>query len=220
MPWIDYGVARPVPNKALMYVLTNEQINLIANLVVGTNDVFSFQIPYPFYIDQRTEAVIAHRMDFYLRAQANFSGNSGNRNRLLINLQYSDREPAVDWNSAGEDAEDENIQAMFDGPFLVGFKSNVPIGATNITPIPIEVDDVQNVHYYPPDRDGLDMFFPVTIVLVNASSSTDVADLAVDTADFAGIEQFGMRIYFTTRKLTQQERDMMTSEYYGLVPFS
>lgn len=218
--WIDYGVPRRVPNNARMAVLTNEQINLIASLVVGTNDVFSGQIPGPFYVDQREEAIIFHRIDFYMRSALNFGGNAGARSRVLIDLQYSDMEPAADWNAVGEDTEDENIQAMFDGPFLVGQKFNLGVDTDAPEPVLVPVDGSQNVHYWPPDNDGLDAFFPVTFLLTNVSSSVDTVDLVVDAENFTNFEHFGIRYYFTTRPLTQKEKDMMTSEYYGIVPFA
>ncbi len=217
--WVDYGVPRRVPNSARTYTLTNEQCNFISNLVVGTNDIFSFQIPYPFYVDQREEAVVFHKIDFILRRNPLELSALSTQQRLTVDLQYSDKEPAADWNGLGEDVEDENIQAMFDGPFMIGLTGWSKAPDADAT-VPMVAPGLQltNVHYYPPDFNGLDAFFPVTAVLMNNSYDRDLVDQTADAADFGAQEGFYVRPYFTTRKLTAQEKDMMTSEYYGLVP--
>lgn len=219
--WYDYNPPRTVPNNALEYTLTNEQINLVASLVVGMNDVFSFQIPYPFYVDQREEAVIFHKLDFMQRSPVRTSPLSTDLARLQVDLQYSDKEPAANWDGNSEDVEDENTQAMFDGPFLIGWNNESAAPDADALLMTLFPDNsIKMCHYYPPDRDGLDAFFPVTVVLTNQSFSRDLLDQIADTADYAAFERFSMRCWFTTRKLTSKERDMMTSEYYGIVPFA
>lgn len=219
--WYVYGPERSIPNNARMYVLTNEQINFIASLVSGTNDVLSLQIPGPFYVDQRKEAIVFHRIDFIMREQFNTSPSALGRFKLAINLQYSDKEPAANWNNDGEDVEDENTQAMFDGPILVGHNNWSAEGDADATLMVVYPDtDMRCCMYYPPAKKGLDAFFPVTVVLVNASADRDLVDQAADVVTFSTFEQFSMRCWFTTRKLTKRERDMMTTDYYGLIPFS
>lgn len=219
--WVNYGAERRVSNDARMYVLTNEQINLIASLVTTTNDVFSFQIPYPFYLDQQEKAMIIERIDFIHREFNATSPKTTDNERLSVDLQYSDKEPAANWDGAGEDVEDENIQAMFDGPFIFGSDgwSGAPdADATLVVMVPGNY--ITNVHYYPPDNNGLDAFFPVTVVFTNMSYSRDLVDQTVDKATFAAFEAISLRIYFTTRNLTPQEKSLMATEYYGMVPFS
>ncbi len=219
--WVDYGVPKRVPNNSQMYVLTNEQLNFIASLVTTTNDVLSVQIPYPFYVDQREEAIVFHRLDFMLRTRDVGNPTAGTSQRLQIDLQYSDKEPAVDWDGAGEDGEDENIQAMFDGPFTIGAnKWTMAPDADATIPVAFPASNNINVHYYPPDNNGLDAFFPVTVVLTNASFDRDIEDQVADAATFSIFERFYIRCFFTTRKLTRQEKMMMNSEFYGLVPLS
>lgn len=222
MSWIDYGVARRVPNRDRMYVLTNEQINLIANLVTGTNDVFSFQLPAPFYIDQRREAMIYDRIDFIFRSKPVNSPSAGAYDRLQVDLQYSDKEPAADWDQSGEDVEDENIQAMFDGPFIFGLNGELMAPDTDATLAvnPGPSDHITNVHYYPPDDNGLDAFFPLTVVLSNATFDRDLVDQIGDVATFTAFEKVYIRPYFHTRNLTADEIALMTSEYYGMVPLA
>ncbi len=219
--WVDYGNPRDVPNDAMMYVLTNEQINFIAAMVRTTNDVFSFQMPYPFYIDQREQAIIFHRIDFIWRTRDFGTLSASVQNRLEINLQYSDKEPAVDYDGIGEDAEDENMQAMFDGPFVIG--DNKWSGAADVDATLAVVVPNSNtvcVHYYPPDKDGLDAFFPLTVVFVNQSFDRDLVDQTADIADFSLFERVSIRNYFTVRNLTSREKSLMNDEYYGLVPLS
>lgn len=219
--WVDYGVPRRVPSNARMYVLTNEQINFIASLVSGVNDIFSFQIPYPFYVNQQEKAIIYHRIDFILRRRNVGAISAGTLDKLSIDLQYSDKEPAADWDGAGEDGEDENIQAMFDGPFVVGFQGETMAPDTDATlAVLVPVNGLINVHYYPPDGNGLDAFFPVTVVMTNMSADRDLVDQIADAANFSLFESFYVRCYFTERQLTSREREMMQSEYYGLVPYS
>ncbi len=221
--WDVYGPERDVPTSAQMYVLTSEQFNWIASLVVGTNDVFTFQIPYPFYVDQQSQAIIFHRIDFIHRRTLLNSPSVSTRRRLQVDLQYSDKEPAADWDGAGEDTEDESIQAMFDGPFLVGESSEHGSSAPDAdATVPFLYPDsaITNVHYYPPDRNGLDAFFPVTVVLTNMSFSRDLVDEVADAEDNNAFDSLFLRCFFTTRNLTAQERAMMNSEYYGLVPLS
>lgn len=219
--WEDYGVPRRVPNSGRMFVLTNEQLRFIASLVTSTNDVLSVQIPYPFYIDQEEEAMIIDRMDFILRAKNNFGPTTGVQNILQVDLQYADKEPAADWDGAGEDVEDENIQAMFDGPFWFGITGWTGVGDADATiPLMVPSISVWNVHYFPPDRNGLDAFFPVTIVFTNTSYDRDLVDQNADPATFSFFERVYVRVFFTTRKLTAQEQSMIRSEFYGLVPLS
>lgn len=222
--WSDYGVPRRVSNKAQMYVLTNEQIGFIASLVTGTNDVFSFQIPMPFYIDQQNQAVIYERIDFIFRFNHLNDPTLSNQNRLQVDLQYSDKEPAANWDGSGEDVEDENIQAMFDGPFLFGQglrPTSAEIAAAGTTLIGVYPSiNSTSVHYYPPDSNGLDAFFPVTVVFTNQTFGRDVADQVADVGTFTAFENVSLRCYFRVRNLTPSEKALMTSEYYGLVPYS
>lgn len=221
MRWEDYGVPRRVSNKAQMYNLTNEQMGFIASLVTGTNDVFSFQIPYPFYIDQREEAIVIERMDFILRSIDHNQPGVSVQRRLQVDLQYSDKEPAADWNGAGEDIEDENIQAMFDGPFLFGADEPHMAGDTDATlAVLVPSSLLKNVHYYPPDNNGLDAFFPVTVVFTNMSYDRDLVDQIADAATFDWFERVGIRIFFHTRNLTPTEKSLLATEYYGMVPLS
>lgn len=219
--WEDYGVPRRVPNSGRMFVLTNEQLRFIASLVTSTNDVLSVQIPYPFYIDQEEEAMIIDRMDFILRAKNNFGPTTGVQNILQVDLQYADKEPAADWDGAGEDVEDENTQAMFDGPFWFGNVgwSGAPDADATLTVI-VPNQNLVNVHYWPPDNNGLDAFFPVTIVFTNQSFDRDLVDQIADAATFSFFERVSVRVFFRTRKLTAQEQSMIRSEFYGLVPLS
>ncbi len=224
MIWRTYpegAGSRTVPNKAQMYVLTNEQFGFIASLVTTVNDVFSFQIPYPFYVNHRERAIIFHRLDFIFRGLDQNSPTVGIQPRLQVDIQYSDKEPAADWNGAGEDVEDENTQAMFDGPFIFGqdLDSGAPDADATI-PIQLKNARIVNYHYFPPDRDGLDAFFPVTIVFTNMSFDRDLVDQVADIATFSAFESVSLRCYFTERALTPQEKAMMKSEYYGLVPLS
>lgn len=219
--WVNYGPERDVPVDAQMYVLTNEQYNFIASLVTGVNDVFSFQIPYPFYINHRTHAIIFHRIDFLFRSKDEPQITTSIQARLQIDLQYSDKEAAANWDGVGEDVEDENIQAMFDGPFMVGHNKG---GMAPDTDAGLSVytlnSSIVNVHYYPPDRNGLDAFFPLTVHFTNATFDRDLVEQIPDAASFNAFEKFSIRCYFTVRKLTRQEKNLMQSEYYGLVPLS
>lgn len=217
--WVDYGVPRMVPNDARMYVLTNEQLNFIASLVATTNDVLSVQIPGPFNVDQNEQAFIIHRMDFILRERPNVG--SSTHNILQVDLQYSDKEPAADWNGVGEDAEDENTQAMFDGPFYFGQTGPIFAADADATLAVVAPGiTIGNVHYYPPDDDGLDTFFPVTIVFTRQTYDSDLVDQVVDQATFSAFEEVSLRIFFTVRDLTAREKDLMESEFYGVVPFA
>jgi len=47
-----------------------------------------------------------------------------------------------------------------------------------------------------------------------------LVDQNADAADFADFEKVSVRVYFTTRGLTAQEKSMIRSEFYGLVPLS
>lgn len=220
--WSDYGVPARVPNNARMFNLTNEQIGIIASLVTTTNDVFSWQIPYPFYVDQENVAMIIWRMDFIYRTKiTNPPAAAGVYDMIQVDIQYSDKEPATNWDGAGEDTEDENIQAMFDGPFIFGETGETGEADADGT-ITIMIDPliVGNVHYYPPDGNGLDAFFPVTVVFTNMSYDRDIVDNVADPATMAGFEKIGVRVFFTTRNLTPQEKSMIRSELYGLVPLS
>lgn len=219
--WIDYGHSRTVPRNAQMYVLTNEQINFIASLVVGTNDVFTFQIPYPFYVDQTEMAIVFHRIDFIYRQTAVNRVTASAHNRIQVDLQYSDKEPAADWNGDGEDVEDENIQAMFDGPFVIGENKYAMAPDTDaLLAVQVALTSIINCHYYPPDAGGLDAFFPVTVVFTNMTHDRDLVDQIADAQNFTTFERVFLRIFFTTRRLSQAEKNLMNSEYYGLVPLS
>ncbi len=219
--WADYGVPRMVPNNARMYVLTNEQLNFIASLVATTNDVLSIQIPGPFNVDQNEQAFIIHRMDFIIRQRPVTGAIASGHSLLQIDLQYSDKEPAANWNGNGEDVEDENTQAMFDGPFFVGETGPTMAPDADAT-LAVSQHGVvlSNVHYYPPDEDGLDTFFPVTIVITRQSYDLDLVDQIADQIDFAAFETFSVRIFFTVRDLTTREKQLMESEFYGVVPFA
>lgn len=219
--WEDYGVPRSVPVDARMYVLTNEQLNFIASLVATTNDVLSVQIPGPFNVDQNEQAFIIHRMDFIMRTRPSTSVTATANNILQVDLQYSDKEPAADWNGNGEDVEDENTQAMFDGPFFFGQTGGAMAPDTDAT---LAVNgpghSLVNVHYYPPDDDGLDTFFPVTIVFTRQTYDLDLVDQVPDQVDFTAFEIVSVRIFFTVRDLSPREKDLMESEFYGVVPFA
>jgi len=220
--WEDYGVPNKVPKNARMFVLTNEQQGLIASLVTTTNDVFSWQVPYPFYVDQENVAMIIWRMDFVYRAK-NRGGQALNeiRHILQVDIQYSDKEPASNWDGAGEDTEDENIQAMFDGPFYFGeLGPTFAPDADAALAVVVPAVTITNVHYYGPDGDGIDAFFPVTIVYTNMAQDAELIDQIADPATFSDVENVSVRIYFTTRNLTPQEKSQIRSEFYGLVPLS
>lgn len=220
--WVNYpGERGPIPTRSQMYVLTNESVGFIASLVTGVNDVFSFQIPYPFYIDQTQQAIVFHRIDFMLRSFDKGTMTAGTISRLQIDLQYSDKEPAADWNGVGEDVEDENTQAMFDGPLIIGDNKWSGAPDTDATlAIIVPASNRINCHYYAPDSNGLDAFFPVTVILTNQSFDRDLVDQVADLATFSVFENFSMRCYFTVRDLSAAEKALMTSEYYGLVPLS
>lgn len=219
--WFNYGEPRAVPNKTRQYVLTNEQVGFVASLVTTVNEIFSFQIPGPFYIDQREEAIIYHLIDFIIRAPALNSPVASDQGRLQVDLQYSDKEPAATWDGVGEDVEDENTQAMWYGPFIIG-RNGWSSAADTSAPEAVFVPDNVNrcCHMYSPDRDGMDSFIPITVVLTNQSFSRDLDDGVADAASFTQFERFSMRCWFTTRNLTQKEKDLMATSYYGLIPFA
>lgn len=219
--WFNYGEPRLLPNNTRQYVLTNEQVGFIASLVTGTNEIFSFQIPGPFYIDQREEAIIYEQIDWIMRAPAINSPVTSAQGRLQIDLQYSDKEPAATWDGVGEDVEDENTQAMWYGPMLIGRNGWSSAPDTNADTLVLVPDNVNRCcHMFPPDKNGMDSFFPITVVLTNQSFARTLATGAAAIQTFSQFERFSMRCWFTTRKLTSKEKDMLATDYYGLIPFA
>lgn len=161
------------------------------------------------------------RIDFMYRASNRAKNVTTDHMKLQIDLQYSDKEPAADWDGAGEDVEDENIQAMFDGPMYIGEVEDTFAPDTDATlAVQTAVNLLQNVHYFPPTRKGLDAFFPVTVVLTNASYDLPLITQVLAAADFVQFERFSMRIFFTVRNLTAQEKSLIANKAYGLVPLA
>lgn len=185
------------------YVLSNEDIGFIANLVTGTNDVFAFALPYPSSIDLFDETIVVHAIEFIFQSIAKPTTGTSVYG-LLAFLSMLDKEFSPTFLGVGADTEDENLKAQFAGNIYFGY------GRTNITAVASvegterNMDSMVKATYFPPIP--LDLVTPLYIQFVNQSATITLATNASAMRDFDQFEKVYLRVWFTTRKLTESEK--------------
>jgi hypothetical protein len=198
-----YGFpGRDMPDDVDFYNLSNEDIGFTATLVSATNDVYSFALPYPASIDLFDETIKVHAIEFILNEPkratlAIFKG-------LSVFLSMLDREFGATFVGTGADAEDENLKAHF-ASFIYFGHARAPIQATAaVEGVERHNDAVSDAIYFPPI--DLDLVTPLYIQFINQSVTPALATNIPTPTDFAIFEQVQLRVWFTRRKLTSQEK--------------
>lgn len=205
MPEELYGFPQnhDIPNEADFYVLSNEDIGFIASLVVGTNESFTFPIPYPASMDLMNETMIIHAIEFiFARAQENEGG--GGIFNLNAFLEYLDFEFDADSSFDDGDDDDEIFKAMFAGPINFGMLAGAPTASASVEVRNTWADlnrHAKYIHFAP-----LDCLYPLRVTFVNNSYTEALASGARTAANFTQFEYVYLRIWFTKRNLTAAEK--------------
>jgi hypothetical protein len=184
------------------YVLSNEDIGFIANLVAGTNDVFSFALPYPSSIDLFDETIKVWAIEFIHNDphQANVATFHG----LLAYMSMLDKEFAATFLGNGSDSEDENLKAHFAGNIYFGNNKMSVTATAAVEGMERHMDMMQQAIYFPPVP--LDLVTPLYIQLVNMNVTVALATNVPTAANFTEFEKVMLRVWFTRRKLTSSEK--------------
>lgn len=203
MPQENYGFNLKMPEDIDFMVLSNEDINFIANLVAGTNDVHSFALPYPASVDLFDETITVYAIEF-IKHDDNRTVGTTTAQCLQAYLSMLDQAFAVDWEGNADDDEDENLKAHFAGPIFFGHKQLNVTAVASVEGTERRNDRNVLAMYIPPIP--LDLITPLYIQFVNMSGTVTLATNAVAAANYTAFEAVQLRVWFTTRKLTAAEK--------------
>lgn len=201
--WKNEGHAQRVLPPNIMFVhYTNENYGFTANLADGTNTVFAFALPIPATINIFEQTPVWHKLDFFFVSKEN-PGPVATTEALQVYLSYLDREFAATFENFLADAEDENIKAQFDGPYLFGQVNIKAVRTSNTSAAQDLSNSVENIRYTPPTV--LDGSHPLYIQFVSQSSTVTAATGAIADKDFTQFERTCIRGWFTVRRLSPAE---------------
>ena len=215
MVQVDYGFIgeNKLPKNADFYLLTNEDINFIANLVTATNDNIQFAIPYPSSIDLLNETIEIHRMEFlYLDADVLRGGLA--LQALQAYISYLKKDLTTTWRGSLTDAEDEFLKAQLAGPIFFGEQKINLTATAAVEGSEREADATVQAMYHPPHQ--LDMSTPIYVTLVNNAVTQALATNAITAANFTTFDKVALKIWFTKRTLTRAEKTSMMRKFLVL----
>ncbi|NHJ86151.1 MAG: hypothetical protein FK734_11865 [Asgard group archaeon] len=196
------------PSNIDFYTLSNEDIGFTASLVTGTNDVINFALPYPATVNLAEETIVVYALEFIYQATDGFATSLSNQS-LLVFLSMLKKEFTATFRGNGADSEDEAIKSKFAGNIFFGRVRQNLTAAAAVEGSQREADTIVNALYFPPIP--LDLATPLFIDFVNQSNTIALATNAITAANFADFERVNIRVWFTKRKLTNEEKSMRQS---------
>lgn len=198
-----YGFPFPLPEDVDFVVYSNEDVGFIATLAAGTNDNFQFALPYPATLNLFDDTIVIHNIEFHAQDTTRHVAST-NLRALTAYLSYLDRDFTVSWYGSMADIDDEAMKAQFAGPLYFGRDRINVLGTASVEGTERGGDTIIYASYFPPT--DLDLVTPLIVTLTNSSASITLATNASAELDFTTFEQFYMRVWFTRRKLTFDER--------------
>ncbi len=213
MAWkqVGYPESHKVPATADFYVLSNEDIGFIADLVVGTSDTYSFALPYPSYIELDEDTMVVHAIEF-MHNQANRCKTTLVPEGLLVYLSFLDKEFPGNFVGVLSDGTDEEMKAQGWGPFYFGDYKYTSVSTAALEGDRNNEEALLHIQFRP--HQGLDCFTPLYIQFVNQAATITLTSSAVAAKDFTKWEGVTLRVWFTERKLTASEKDMRKAFKY------
>jgi len=201
--WNQVGHAqRVLPSNVMFVYYTNENFGFTASLADGTNSVEAFALPIPATINIFEQTPVWHKLDFII-VQKNGGNLAATMENLTVWLSYLDREFAATFEGIGTDAEDENLKAQFDGPYIFGLIEAKAVRSSNTSAYPDKAQIGVNIRYTPPTI--LDGSHPLYIQFVSGGVTVTAATGAQVDKDFTLFERVAIRGWFTVRLLTPSE---------------
>lgn len=195
-----------VPRGAMVAIFTNEDINLVADLVTNTNDSHEFYSPLPSHIDRMEETIIIHKTEQKMISTEQSAEGGGGFQALDYMYSYIDIDPTLaTYRGELTDAEDEFMKSVFDGPFSFGdYKKHITVGSGATEIFMIEGSASRDSIYVPPFP--LDQAIPMKVRYVNKSFSVTAATGAHTDVNFTEWEKIVYKYWYTTRRLTSAEK--------------
>lgn len=204
------------PDKRIDFaVYDNEDIGFTATL--AADDAYEFALPYPADVDLDTQALQIHWIDFIaqrsdlLDVNADSTISGVDILMSMLDFDFNSTNPANNL----DDTNSLEIKKAFDGPYawditkrLVEHSDGTPAStvlAELTASLASSLGD-QMVRYVPPHV--LDLPLPLFVAFVNRSKGVNEGglDTAATEASFAINENIAVRIWYTSRSLTAQEK--------------
>jgi len=208
MQWDTYGQQRTMPDDIDFYTLSNEDIGFTAALVSGTNNVYSFALPYPSGIDLHESTIEVYAIDFMYNSQSRpDAGGTAKADALYIWLSMLDKEFRAAWSGDLSDTEDSELKAQFDGPIYIG---QTEVYDTDVAEGFFRQGLVRSTRYFPPNK-KMDLITPLYIQFLR-QSYTYSSTTAPSPSDFGDFELISLRVWFTPRKLTGSEKNARNNQ--------
>ncbi len=207
-----YGPERVLPEDVDFVWYDNLNLGWTAALVDGTNNVFSFSMPYPAGMNLFEETIDLYRNDLINLAGIDLNGLVFRGTDWYFSML--DKEFDNDWVGIANVANTEQLKSQFDGPIYLGDHWAHLTGAARSLPsdaIPINTS-TRIVHYYPPVK-KLKLVTPMFVQVKGWTWTVTLATGAVaPTADYALQTTFAFRMFFKVRRLTADERSVRSDQ--------
>jgi len=198
-----YGFRPSIPRDVDFVLYSNEDIGFIATLTAGTNDVFAFALPYPATLDLFDETIMVHALEMGMQQFHGMIGSTGGA-ALVAHLAMLDREFGASWFGNLSDADDEALKAQFAGPIVFGTRGINITAVASVEGTYRPTDQTTDAIYFPPVP--LDLVTPLFIQFTGQNRVVTLATNATAEADYTDFESVYVRVWFTRRGLTSEER--------------
>lgn len=203
--FVDVGQPWRMPPNVDFYTLSNEDVGLIASLVTGTNDTYVYAHPLPASLDIYNETIIIWKMEFFGQGLFGQLSTGTTTRGVSIVASYLDRPFAATFRGDLADAADEAWKSKFAGPMYTGQALTNITATASVEGNQRRIDNNQNIVWHPPRP--LDLSVPLYFELFNGSQTVTLATNAVADSNYDVFERYSVRTWFTTRRLTQAEKN-------------
>jgi len=191
------------------------------NSVLAADDTFEFALPYAAGININSEAMVLHWIDFIFQGERRLDVDNLVQYSLDITMSFLDVD--FDTTNQGSTLDDTNqveYKKTFDGPYRFALTSvllehfvdvGAPANERAMALIYVDGNSLladQILRWVPLFK--LDLALPLFLQFINASTlhtAEDLSTLATPAALVQSIQDsVAMRVFFTKRRLTKEER--------------